>query len=71
MPNPDVQSRETPPNLMSALRASLGLPESFRCERCAEFVPDVALAYSANGDSRLYCSEKCLGKPGEAGDEGV
>lgn len=43
--------------------------DGFYCERCGEFVPDVALSYSANGDARQYCSEKCMCKPGEADDE--
>jgi hypothetical protein len=42
--------------------------ESLLCEHCGEDIVDIALAYQEDGDRRLYCSEKCLGKPGEAGD---
>ncbi len=39
------------------------------CERCGEIVAD-EMAYEVDGDfdCRRYCSEKCMYKPGEAGD---
>jgi hypothetical protein len=43
-------------------------PATFTCERCGEREIPPALAYQTDGDGRLYCSEKCMGKPGEAGD---